>query len=793
MKESASIYALTKKGRSLASLAETIIYQLADLTFPCSIQVGASRLWVLQVFDLDNLQSAQLKHNMETHVKNRTMEIRIKNIFPYIWSIFFGNRVEPAKSLSGITIALVGRSGSGMSQLIHDATGSYATGVAPDNWHSEHNSQTYTDSIQSHGYTIPGVEHTDFPLVFIDTPGFNSLSHNDVHTALRDLRDWLKRFKPQTKVDGLIVMHDVSIDVLHNRPTFSPRESIEKLCGSDWAQKVVFVSTHWDDFTGTDKSKNMEAQIEAYWSVMRNYPGALEPQKYEAGSSVCAWKILRPLVERALTSRKHKLNEELVSLSDKINAELYDRVCRVVLQKTRFMERLVPKLGIGRSAVILTDDERTLYNKLNLEALEIWKEVENELDIIELERFLTVGLANDSDKIRRINIAVVGSTGSGKSQFIYDVTGQRRSFIASEYNFHPHTKGFDTAHCIIQAADLSLQWDYHVTLIDTPGFDYLDPQNDEREVFTSLMNWVRKRFGGPKLDGIIFLHSVQYNELDNRNSLFHYSQSLRDLWHDEWDRRIVFVSSFWSEEYLDTNDQAMSSKDMEKRECAIRANYLNLMRFPIPMISKPYEDSPQELRVAVVGRTGSGLSQIIDGGVEFIHDVTGTYDEGVAAAAALRPFTQSITTVSAIIPGLPKEKVVLIDTPGFDLTKGNNEHDTFAKLAKWVKQTYGRRAQLDGVIYMHNIWTDELLHRPPLLTSDPLEDICGLKWREKIVFVNSHWSEDVRDDGTERETRLKEHYWSFMLSRGSAMTRYEEPKRYEKAVEILKLLLKSPR
>ncbi|KAF5354129.1 hypothetical protein D9756_007105 [Leucocoprinus leucothites] len=475
------------------------------------------------------------------------------------------------------------RSGSGMSSLIHDATGSYATNVAPDDWHNEHPAEPYTDTIQSHGYTIPGVEHTDFPLVFIDTPGFNSSSsQNDVHAALRRLYDWLKRCKPHTKLDGVVFMHDVSIDQLHNRPTFSPRENImEKLCGSDWAQKIVFVSSHWDQI-GDARPEGIQKQIEAYWFVMQSYPGAQKLYKYGyPGTGAFAWETLRPLVERALTNRKDKLEKELLSLRDNIPPDLYDRVDRVVRQKMDLMHKLVPKLGKGETEMILEDDERDFYKKLNSEALNLWKNVENELDIVELERLLTVGLSNDTEKIRKINIAVVGSIKSGKSQFIYNVTGQRQSYIASECNLHPHTKEFDTAYCMIQAADLSLQWDCHVTLIDTPGFDYLDQSNDEKVGFASLLNWVRKRFGGPKLDGMIYLHSIQHDELDNRISLSHYSQPLQDLWRDNWNRRIVFVNSFWSEGFLNTDDKRMSSEDMERRQQAIKENYLNLVKVPM--------------------------------------------------------------------------------------------------------------------------------------------------------------------------------------------------------------------
>ncbi|KAF5363598.1 hypothetical protein D9756_000938 [Leucocoprinus leucothites] len=291
------------------------------------------------------------------------MRIDIRDIFPYIWSVLFGNRAEPVNSPSGITIAFVGRSGSGMSklensgtwclfpeQLIHDATGLYATSVAPDDWHGGHPGEPYTDIIQSHGYTIPGVEHTDFPLVFIDTPRFDpdSSSQNDVHGALRGLCAWLKRCKPHTKLDGLIFMHDVSLDQLRNRLAFSPRENImEKLCGSDWAPKVVFVSSHWDQISEA-RIKDVQAQIKAYWFVMRNYQDAPELYQYEhPGTRASAWKILQPLVGQALANRKDKLDMELLSLRDSISSDLYGRIDGIRIPSPDRGMSLVLTVGSG--------------------------------------------------------------------------------------------------------------------------------------------------------------------------------------------------------------------------------------------------------------------------------------------------------------------------------------------------------------------------------------------------------------------------------------------------------------
>ncbi|KXN85979.1 hypothetical protein AN958_10650 [Leucoagaricus sp. SymC.cos] len=194
--------------------------------------------------------------------------------------------------------------------------------------------------------------------------------------------------------------------------------------------------------------------------------------------------------------------------------------------------------------------------------------------------------------------------------------------------------------------------------------------------------------------------------------------------------------------------------------------------------------SIQEIRIAVVGRTGSGLSQ-------FIHDITQTYEHGVSDKSSLDPFTMEITPVETVILGVGN--LVLIDTPGFDFSKGNTEYDRFNDLAKWMEKTYGGNGRLDGIVYMHNIWNKELDRRAPFHTCDALEKVCGHDWRRKIVLVNSHWSELVEDDGNAREKHLEAGYWGVMLKKGSKMMRYEEPQKRDRAVEILKMIIGSHR
>jgi hypothetical protein len=86
------------------------------------------------------------------------------------------------------------------------------------------------------------------------------------------------------------------------------------------------------------------------------------------------------------------------------------------------------------------------------------------------------------------------------------------------------------------------------------------------------------RFGqGAKLHGLIYLHDIHENGLDQkgRKFIFH-SQALQDLLHGDWLSRIVFVSSFWAYDYRDPATESMSAEVMKSRENQFRDNYWHI-------------------------------------------------------------------------------------------------------------------------------------------------------------------------------------------------------------------------
>ncbi|EKM77568.1 hypothetical protein AGABI1DRAFT_130262 [Agaricus bisporus var. burnettii JB137-S8] len=311
------------------------------------------------------------------------------HLFPNLWGTRFRLRDfdtyrKPVPK--GIFIALVGQTGSGMSRLIHDATGSYETGVSPE---GRLDSDPYTASIQDFGFTIPGIIFSDFPLYFIDTPGFDYASTNNEHAALLNLRSWIRMFKPlHTKVDGLVFMHNICTDELPKRPTFLPRhEVIEDLCGKNNWDRITFVSSHWHDLE-PGRTKLKESEINAYWAWMRARNSKME--KYETPSSQNAWKILKPFVMNAQVDRERRLKEELENLKIHVSENTYQQIDDFLDRKAAFMKEIIGRLGEEEGFSMIEDEER-VYKELHREAVLLWKEVEKELNVDELERWLTSG------------------------------------------------------------------------------------------------------------------------------------------------------------------------------------------------------------------------------------------------------------------------------------------------------------------------------------------------------------------------------------------------------------------
>jgi hypothetical protein len=200
-------------------------------------------------------------------------------------------------------------------------------------------------------------------------------------------------------------MHDASIDELRTHNKYIPRDDImEKLCGREWSQKVVFATSHWDLIHKTDISFK-ETLFETYWSHMSflEVPRMIKYEPSDSGAS--AWNILRPIVRGALDTRKERLKRELGGLGEAFSklanesrgaGDIRNRLGNIIDEKMSLMEKITSRFGTGDT--ILTSEGRASYNELIQKGHLLWEEVKKILDIGELERFLNVSFAKDQTK-----------------------------------------------------------------------------------------------------------------------------------------------------------------------------------------------------------------------------------------------------------------------------------------------------------------------------------------------------------------------------------------------------------
>jgi hypothetical protein len=82
------------------------------------------------------------------------------------------------------------------------------------------------------------------------------------------------------------------------------------------------------------------------------------------------------------------------------------------------------------------------------------------------------------------------------------------------------------------------------------------------------------RFGqGDKLHGLIYLHDIHEDGIENGGKFVFRSEALQGLWDGDWLSRTVFVSSFWAYDYRDPTTGRMSAEDMKGREQRLRSDY----------------------------------------------------------------------------------------------------------------------------------------------------------------------------------------------------------------------------
>lgn len=138
------------------------------------------------------------------------------------------------------------------------------------------------------------------------------------------------------------------------------------------------------------------------------------------------------------------------------------------------------------------------------------------------------------------------------------------------------------------------------------------------------------------------------------------------------------------------------------------------------------------------------------------------------------------------------QRVVLIDTPGFD-DINRNDSDVLQDITFILSQTYEQGMKLTGIIYLHRI-TDVRMSGSALKNLAIFKKLCRENFYDPVVLATTIWGNLVanRNDiirGIAREKELIEtkNWWGLMCNRGSKVFRYNGDRK--SAVSIILYLI----
>ncbi|KAF8891138.1 P-loop containing nucleoside triphosphate hydrolase protein, partial [Gymnopilus junonius] len=197
--------------------------------------------------------------------------------------------------------SVMGPTGSGKSTFIN-----LATGIETD---IGHGLQSRTSGMNIYKLEFPGL--SSFNLVFIDTPGFDDTHLPDIE-ILRLISDWLsKTFKNRVLLSGLLYLHRISDNRMAGTPLKNLR-MFEKLCGEKMLHNVILTTTMWeevDEKTGRIRENELKSN---FWHGMIH--NGSTTCRLEKQTQAAAFKVLEPLLDRAVERNSLLIQDELVKM-----------------------------------------------------------------------------------------------------------------------------------------------------------------------------------------------------------------------------------------------------------------------------------------------------------------------------------------------------------------------------------------------------------------------------------------------------------------------------------------------
>ncbi|KAK6348061.1 hypothetical protein TWF718_005880 [Orbilia javanica] len=169
-----------------------------------------------------------------------------------------------------------------------------------------------------------------------------------------------------------------------------------------------------------------------------------------------------------------------------------------------------------------------------------------------------------------------------------------------------------------------------------------------------------------------------------------------------------------------------------------------------------------DMIILLIGQTGTGKTT-------FIYNATGNPNAKIGEE--LESETSDISQYDLFVDG---QRVILVDTPGFDDTE-IPDADIFRNLAEWLAKSYQQGKLIAGIIYFQRI-TDPRLSKTARRNIFTFKDICGEGFMRNVMLLSTLWAKEGAEKAKQarREEKYQDNpdYWKSMIDQGAKTERY---------------------
>ena len=172
------------------------------------------------------------------------------------------------------------------------------------------------------------------------------------------------------------------------------------------------------------------------------------------------------------------------------------------------------------------------------------------------------------------------------------------------------------------------------------------------------------------------------------------------------------------------------------------------------------------------------------------------------SGSSLDSYTEQIQAVRVYEHPKYANRLVLVDTPGFDDTN-KSDKEILQMIGDWLKKTYfslllprffssregcilftryENSIKLAGIVYLHRI-TDNRMAGTPHRNLRMFAELCGNQGLKKVILATTMWDQVTVTTGAQREHDLRVNYWKVMMDKGASIARFQNT--HETAWEII--------